>query len=133
LKALLDTNILSALMRQHPAVLLHAQEYLATHGYLTFSIVNRYEILRGLKAKEATRQIATFESFCEASEVLPLPDAVFVRAAGIYAELHRRGELIEDADILIAATAQQHGLEVITHNTDHFERVTGLMVQDWLA
>jgi tRNA(fMet)-specific endonuclease VapC len=133
LKALLDTNILSALMRRHPGVLLRAQEYLATHSYLTFSVVNRYEILRGLKVKEATRQIATFESFCESSEVLPLPDAVFVRAAGIYSELHRRGELIEDADILIAATAQHHGLEVITHNTAHFERITGLTVHDWLV
>jgi len=85
-----------------------------------------------LKVKEATRQIATFESFCEASEVLPLTDAIFVRASDIYAELHRRGELIEDADILIAATAQQHGFAVITHNVAHFERIAGLSVQDWL-
>jgi tRNA(fMet)-specific endonuclease VapC len=54
--ALLDTAILSAVMRQHPAALLRARAYLAVHQRFTF--ITRYEVLRGLQAKRATAQLA---------------------------------------------------------------------------
>jgi len=47
-KALLDTDTLSAVMRRNEAVLRQLNEYLAVHGSLSFSIITRYEILRGL-------------------------------------------------------------------------------------
>jgi tRNA(fMet)-specific endonuclease VapC len=96
-----------------------------------FSIITRYEILRGLKAKVALQQIALFEDRCRESRVLPLTDTVVVQAAEIYAELHRRGRLISDADILIAATALTHDLTLVTENTGHFERITGLRLESW--
>jgi tRNA(fMet)-specific endonuclease VapC len=132
-KVLLDTDVLSALMRQRFPAVATSQEYLEAHGYLTFSVVNRYEILRGLKVKDAMRQISVFEQLCAASEVLPLTDVIFVRAAEIYADLYRRGELIGEADILIAATAQEHGLIVATNNTEHFARIRSLSIENWLA
>jgi antitoxin (DNA-binding transcriptional repressor) of toxin-antitoxin stability system len=42
-----------------------------------------------------------------------------------------RGELIGDADILIAATALEHGLAIATGNIVHFERIPGLQVVNW--
>ncbi len=57
--ALLDTDILSALMRQHPTALARTRVYLTVHHRLTFSSITRYEILRGLYAKNATAQVAT--------------------------------------------------------------------------
>ena len=51
--ALLDTDILSELLKQHPVVTQRARLYLADHDRLAFSIITRYEILRGLKAKQA--------------------------------------------------------------------------------
>ena len=74
----------------------------------------------GLLAKAATRQIERFEIQCRASVVLPLSDAVVVRAAEHYAHLRGRGALISDADLLIAATAQIHGSDLVTENRDHF-------------
>jgi tRNA(fMet)-specific endonuclease VapC len=56
-----------------------------------------------------------------------------MRAAGIYADLHRRGLLIGDADILIAATALQHDCVLTTNNTNHFNRIAGLQLQNWLS
>ena len=132
-KALINTNILSALMRGRQAALARAQGYLTAHGRFTFSILTRYEILRGLKARGATRQIAAFEAVSAASEVLPLTDSIIQRAADVYAELYRRGALIEDADVLIAATALEHGLVMISDNEDHFRRIPSLRVDNWLA
>ena len=131
-KTLLDTDILSAIMRQQPEAVAQARAYLSAHGRLTFSLITRYEILRGLKAKGATTQLVAFEQFCVANEILPLEANVIERATDIYADLHRRGQLIGDADILIAATALEKGLVLVTNNENHFGRVTGLSVENWL-
>ncbi|MCD6335029.1 MAG: type II toxin-antitoxin system VapC family toxin [Candidatus Latescibacteria bacterium] len=131
--ALLDTDILSAIMRRNPVMVSKAREYLREHHRFTFSILTRYEILRGLKAKGASKQEHAFESFCDANTVLPLSDDIIVQAAAIYADLHRRGELIGDADILIGTTALVQGFGVVTNNVSHFGRIKGLFVESWLS
>lgn len=68
--ALLDTDTLSEIARGRDSnVQKHAQAYLTAFGQFTFSIITRYEILRGLKAKAATRQILAFEDRCRKSTV----------------------------------------------------------------
>lgn len=130
--ALLDTDTLSEVMRaRDPQVQRAAREYLADHGSFTFSIITRYEILRGLKAKGATRQVAAFEQRCGKSRVLSLTDDIIVRAADVYADLYRGGHLISDADILIAASALVHGLALVTENLAHFQRIRNLRVASW--
>ena len=129
---LLDTATLSDVIKgRDPGVLQRAREYLATHRRFQFSIITRYEILRGLQAKNAFRQVERFEEQCRASIVVPLSDDIVVRAAEIYGSLHRRGALIEDADILIAATALVHGLELVTENPSHFNRIPDLVFESW--
>jgi tRNA(fMet)-specific endonuclease VapC len=132
-QGLLDTDILSAVMRKDPSAIERARSYLEVYGQFTFSVITRYEILRGLFAKGATKQLSAFDQLCAASRVLPLTDPIIVQAAKIYADLHRRGELISDADILIAATAITHGLAVVTNNEAHFRRIRDLQVVNWLA
>ena len=131
-KALLDTDTLSAIIKQYPSALAHSRHYLATYGLLTFSIITRYEILRGLNAKKAQVQIAAFEKLCAVSEIWPLRDAEVLQAADIYGDLHRRGLLVGDADILIAATAMVQGLTLVTNNERHFNRIPGLTLENWL-
>ncbi len=47
------------------------------------------------------------------------------------AVLRRQNQLIGDLDIAIAATALTHGLTLLTHNHQHFRRITGLVLEDW--
>lgn len=93
---LLDTDILSELLKQHPFVLQRVRTYLAEHERLAFSIITRYELLRGLKAKQARTQEAAFTLLCQASLILPLTDQVVDRAATLYGELHRQSALLPD-------------------------------------
>ena len=66
--ALLDTDTLSEVMKgKNSSVEQHAREYLRTHGQFRISVITRYEILRGLKSKQAVRQIAIFENKCNKS------------------------------------------------------------------
>jgi tRNA(fMet)-specific endonuclease VapC len=129
---LLDTDVLSAIMRQHPQATARARRYLIEQRRFTISIITRYEVLRGLLARQAVRQQHAFEQLCAASEVLPITEAVGVQAAAIYADLYARGQLIGDADILIAATALVHGCAVATNNEAHYRRIPGLAVENWL-
>jgi tRNA(fMet)-specific endonuclease VapC len=130
--ALPDTDILSAVMRKNPLVTGRARSYLEVHRQFIFSVITRYEVLRGLLAKGAAKQLAAFDRLCARSRLLPLIDSTIDRAATIYADLQRRGELIGDADILIAATAIAHGLVVVTNNEAHFRRIRDLQVVNWL-
>lgn len=63
-QVILDTDTLSAIMRQNQIVIAKAKAYLAQHSRFTFSIITRYEIMRGLKAKGANKQLKAFEQFC---------------------------------------------------------------------
>ncbi len=51
----------------------------------------------------------------------------------IQAGLARHGQGLADADLQIAATAIHHGLEVVTGNVRHFERIPGIRIQPALA
>ena len=130
-EALIDTDILAAVMRKDTQALEHAKSYLAIHKRFIFSIITRYEILRGLKAKQATAQLTLFDQFCKANRVLELTDEIIVKAAEVYSGLYKRGELIGDADILIAASALIHDLVIVTNNEKHFRRIPGLTVKNW--
>jgi len=52
---LVDTDILSAVMRKHAGVTERARSYLELHRNFTFSIITQYEILRGLFARGPAR------------------------------------------------------------------------------
>jgi tRNA(fMet)-specific endonuclease VapC len=54
------------------------------------------------------------------------------KAAEIYSNLKPKGQLIENADILIAAIALVNGLVLVTHNVSHFKRIEDLEIEDWL-
>jgi len=106
LAALLDSDMLSEIMKGRDSqVLHHAREYLEEHRVLRFSLITRYEVLRGLHAKDARRQITAFLVRCQASVVYPITEEIVDRAAEIYGSLWKRGQLISEGDLLIAATA----------------------------
>jgi tRNA(fMet)-specific endonuclease VapC len=130
--ALLDTDILSAIMRRNPTVIPYAQSYLAAHRCFTISIITRYEILRGLKAKRADKQLIAFNHFCSLNKIITITEEIITTAADIYADLYRNGLLIGDADILIAATALTHDLLLVTNNVNHLGRINGLKIINWL-
>ena len=129
--ALLDTDTLSHIQRQTPIVVRHSNNYLRVYSKFTFSDMTKYDLLRGLKAKQATVQVAAFLKFCSNNELLPVRSTILDRATDIYAELHRRGQIIGDADIIIAATAIVHNLVLITNNTRHFSRIPDIALSNW--
>lgn len=65
--------------------------------------------------------------------VLALDGTVDRHCADIRLTLERAGTPTGSHDLFIAAHARSLGLGVVTHNLREFQRVPGLVVEDWLA
>jgi tRNA(fMet)-specific endonuclease VapC len=131
-KALFDTNIVSAFMRDIPQVVEKIKKYLQHHETLSISVITYYELLRGLKAIDNRRKLHLFQEFMSLCLIINIDSDIAENASDIYDVLRRKGQLVEDADILIAATALVHELIVITDNTAHFERISRLKFENWI-
>ena len=86
-------------------------------GYI--SVITLMEVLRGGKPEKRDRVKKLLE---ESFEVLPLSNEVILKYCELYDRLKQRGEVMPDADMLIAATAIVNDMELITMDRD-FERV----------
>ena len=55
------------------------------------------------------------------------------RYGEIRAQLRQQGAPCGELDTMIAAHALVNKLTLVTHNTRHFERIDGLVLEDWTA
>ena len=129
---LLDTNIVTAYLKRHPGVRQRIRDAELAGHPVRLNAVSYYETKRGLLAIGAQRQLAAFERLWRMLGIVMIDHAVLDKAAELYAALRASGQLIEDADLLIAAMALVHDMTLVTHNTAHFARIPGLQVEDWL-
>jgi tRNA(fMet)-specific endonuclease VapC len=127
---LVDTDVLSLFLRGHERVVDHFRSYLTQHDRICFSIISYYEIVSGLRHKDAYSQLDRFKTFVRYNRMLPLTTASCDISAEIYARLRRAGKTLEDIDLLIVGIALDNDLGVATRNTDHFERIQELTVEN---
>ena len=127
----LDTNIITAFLKNDLRVVERVSNYLELFDKLTINIISYYEILRGLKDLGSQEKLRIFEDFIQENELVLIRKVTVEKAAEIYAYLKKDGNLIEDADILMAAIAIVEDLVLITNNTSHFIRVKGLSLDNW--
>lgn len=126
-KAILDTDILSEIIKGvDQTVAANAKTYRRAFGHYTLAAVTVMEIVRGYQKKQATRQLQTFLATLPAAEVLSFETVEAELAGRIAGELERTGRPIGTADTIIAATAIENGLELVTGNTAHYQRIQQL-------
>lgn len=129
----LDTNIIRPLLRKDPQMVERISRTLRSGIPVRFNALSYYETKRGLLAVNATAQLIRFERLATRLGILMLDQVALDKGAEIYADLRRQGALIEDADLLIAATAIAHNVCLVTNNVSHFARVPELVFEDWLS
>ena len=97
---------------------------------LTLSAVSYLEVLQGMRNKA---ELAAVKKMLErrAATLLPLSEAITLRAIDLMESLALSHGL-QMGDALIAATALEHGLPVLTANVKHFSPVEGLTVEAFL-
>jgi tRNA(fMet)-specific endonuclease VapC len=129
---ILDTNIVSALIRNSAVVLERYDEALNQSETLAISAITFYELQRGAFDSKFSRRRPILEAFLDNLELL-IPDFhTYQVAAGIWWDLKSKGIKLEDNDILIAATAISFNETLISDNTKHFDRIEGLQLENWI-
>jgi predicted nucleic acid-binding protein len=132
---LLDSNILSNLMRQRPSPGLVARlAGIPPQRQFTASTVIA-ELIYGAERDLLNRaaRLQQIEQFLGAGlAVLPFDTEAATRYGFIRAELERRGQRLEDHDLQIAAVTLVRHLTLVTANVRHFARVPDLSVENWL-
>ena len=99
---------------------------LAPHG-IAISRITFGEIYEGAFASPYPHEhLAILREFLSPFRALDVTDQIMERFAQIRTQLRRRGELIPDFDLVLAATALCHDLTVLTFNIRHFARMPEL-------
>jgi predicted nucleic acid-binding protein len=128
---LFDTDAISEVLRKKPvpaylrwlAGIPRAEQFT--------SAVAVGELFRGaFRSTEPKRHLENIESrVLPALTILPYDVPVARLYGEIQAQLSGAGKILDDADLQIAATAIHYGLEMVTGNLQHFERIPGIRLQ----
>lgn len=130
---LLDTNICIALIRRSEGAerivrrLTRQPVHDVGVGALTVA-----ELEFGVaKSRDPVRNRVRLEQFLLPLQILPFDDAAAAKYGPLRADLESRGLGIGPIDTLLAAQALSLAAIMVTNNRNEFERVPGLVVEDW--
>lgn len=132
---LLDTNVLSELMRAQPATAVLAWFARQTEHTFFISSITQAEILLGIALLPAGRRKDALANAAEkmlaeefAGYTLAFDEHSAAEYADIVATRTRDGQPISTEDAQIAAIARAHALPLATRNTKDFEGIAGLSI-----
>ncbi len=127
---LIDTNILIYSLKNDMKV---------QNGFLrneavpkAISIITYGELLYGAKkSKNVEKNTAILYRIRELFPIIPIDIPVMETFGNLKARYARKGTVIDDFDLLIAATALTYNHILVTNNEKHFERIEGLRMENW--
>lgn len=135
---LLDTNVPSEMTRSRPApqVIQWLEE--ADDSQLFLSVLSLSEILRGIYRLPANQHRSNLERWLDtvlrpwfAGRILPVSQPIAEHLGRLAGEQDSKGFTVPTADGLIAATALEHGLTVVTRNVKHFDELGVAILNPW--
>ena len=134
MRYLLDTCVIAAIQRrQRGFEHIVARLETAKRGTLYLSAMTALELWYGAAGSRTERQARkTLEALGQIVRIAPLESRTARRAFDIHLSLIRAGRSIGKEDALIAAHALDLGAVCVSQNVRHFDRVPGLVVENWL-
>lgn len=82
------------------------------------------------KSQAKDKNQKALDNFLTGVQILPIFPALDVYAEE-KARLQTSGNIIDDFDLLIGATAVSFDLIMVTNNTSHFDRIEKIKLDDW--
>ena len=128
---LLDTNVLVAILRGNKKV---AERFSRNLGEMAIPAMVVGELHFGAaKSGNPAKNRRLVQALLGALPVMHTTDAIMELFGEQKAVLSSRGggESVEDADVLIAATALAYDATLVTGNNRHFAKFEGLRIEDW--
>jgi len=133
---LIDTDILSYILKRKEPAYQNSQKYLKKFGCFKISCITYYECLRGYKASGATTRLKLFQDFLQITEVIYLDKAILEKAGEIYGVMKNKGLLTGELDLLIGTTAIVNHLKMVTNNEKHYQNLKphfNLEIENWMT
>ena len=131
LKYLLDTNIVIYVLKRRPKEVLEIFNRNASR--MAISSITLSELIYGAeKSANVDKNLEAIEEFISHLEVLPYNAKASQHYGQIKAALEKKGEIIGENDIHIAAHAISQGLILVTNNLRGFKRVPNLALENWV-
>lgn len=128
----LDTDILIEYFRGNEKVKNRIKGLSGADG-IGLTWLSFYEFFKGIFVSGKTEEEKFLRKLLETSLILEASYESAKSGGEIYAKLRKKGQLINDADILIASIVKSHKATLVTNNSDHFSRIEGLRIENWLA
>lgn len=128
---LLDTNVCVNLLRANSAAVVAR---LAQVGVTACAIseITEAELRVGAETSQRpAHQHALIDQLIAAFTILSVAPVIRIYAREC-ARLQANGQLIDNFDLLIGATAIANGLTMVTNNTRHFQRLPLPALEDWM-
>ncbi|SPD73172.1 conserved hypothetical protein [uncultured Desulfobacterium sp.] len=134
MKYLLDTNILSQLIKKSPNSHLITRLASKSPQSLVTSCICVMELRFGSALRKDFESFWSnvFEEILSRVGILPLGFEEVLIAGDTLAQLQKAGEPIGIEDVLIASTAINHQCTMVTANIRHFSKIKGIIVENWL-
>ena len=131
MRYMLDTNICIYYIKKKPP---HVIEKVRRHmsDGICISAITLAELEHGVaKSAYSERNADELARFLPIFDLLPFDSEAATMYGLIRADLQRKGTPISPIDTLIAAHAKATGLTLVTNNIREFERVDGLILENW--
>ena len=137
---LLDTNVLSELRRPKPAPKVVAFIASQPLELLYVSAVTLAEIRFGIElVADATKRAELNDWLAHRmrpmfeQRALPVTEDIMLKWRLLVEDGRREGHTFSPPDLIIAATALQHGLTVVSRDTSDYERARVPVLDPWTA
>ena len=132
MKYLLDTNIVSYIIRERPIEVLNKFRSI-TLNEISISSIVAAELWFGVaKSQHKSRNKTALEDFLSPITIIDFDSKAAAFYALIREDLESKGTIIGANDLLIAAHALSLNLTLVTNNMREFERVNGLKIENWI-
>jgi predicted nucleic acid-binding protein len=134
---LLDTCVVSELIRPAPEPSVVAWVKAADDEQLYLSVLSLGEIRKGTHRLPAGPKRKKLEAWAErlrsefSKRILPIDDGIALLWGELTAEARRKGFVLTAIDGLLAATAINHRMPLVTRNVDDFSAVAVEIINPW--
>ncbi len=132
MKYLLDTNIIIYWLKGNQQI----ENSVLAVGLenVSYSIITKAELYFGAyNSSQVAGNLQNITLISSKLLMLPFDDQAAQQFGQIKATLKQKGQLILDADLMIAAIALAHNFTLVTNNTKHFSRISDLLLENWIG
>lgn len=127
----LETSFLVDLIRGKKEVESLFEQLIESEEIITIASPSLMEVMSTASLNKKKNEKEEIISILSSIIILPLDKESAIKAGEIESELIMAGEIIGDADIMIAAIALQNNETLITRNKKHFEKIPGLKLETY--